>query len=610
MFASLGLVATLLALGTCAPLQRASNRSKLLLVSFDGFRWNYDQDVDTPNLDAMAYDGVKARYITPPFVTQTSPCHFTLLTGKYIENHGVVHNMWYNVSTGQKLPYYNTQGKSEWWDNGSLPIWITAQRQGLKTASLFFPGGNATYHGEQVMVKRVEKLFHKYNNETEWRQNIDIVMKWFLEENLDFVALYFGEPDSTGHKYGPESQERKDMVSQVDRTVGYLRQRLEETGLSSNLNMIITSDHGMETVIKTDEIHLQKVQNFSFQDIKFELVDYGPHGLLEPKPGKLEQVYEALKNAHPKLHVYKKEEFPRRFRYANNTRITPLVLYGDPGYVIHGRIKVQINKGEHGFDNEVMNMKTIFRAVGPAFKKGLEVDPFESVNIYALLCELLEITPEPHDGSLSVTQNMLAKNAGASLECEYCRGTNNCTGLKRPCPSDQDACSISLLEVSSSKDKKISKSCASSETCKLGLTEVTHGKGDFMRESITCCKEIDCTPATPTFPPQSTEPNGKSCPGCFSPTGKCTAEVVGCTGSDTYCVSFVTLTEENVINYNMKGCISESSCGLLKTHKEGVLGNDAPIKNVTCTQANDTSTSLSPSSGFLLLALLLIKLLL
>uniref|UniRef100_A0A8C4P3P4 ENPP7 phosphodiesterase n=1 Tax=Dromaius novaehollandiae TaxID=8790 RepID=A0A8C4P3P4_DRONO len=71
-----------LARARCAPVHQAPSRSKLLLVSFDGFRWNYDQDVDTPNLDTMAAEGVKARYMTPAFVTITSPCHFTLLTGE------------------------------------------------------------------------------------------------------------------------------------------------------------------------------------------------------------------------------------------------------------------------------------------------------------------------------------------------------------------------------------------------------------------------------------------------------------------------------------------------------------------------------------------------
>lgn len=185
-------------------------------------------------------------------------------------------------------------------------------------------------------MKLVEPPLFNYSNETIWRKNIDTVMEWFTQNNLDFIALYFGEPDSAGHKYGPESTQRKNMIKQVDRTVGYLRQRIQESGLESKLNLIITSDHGMETVIKTDEIHIGAIKNFTFKDIQFELLDYGPNGLLLPKEGKLEHVYSVLKNAHPKLHVYKKEDFPRRFHYANHPRITPLLLYGDPGYVIHG----------------------------------------------------------------------------------------------------------------------------------------------------------------------------------------------------------------------------------------------------------------------------------
>lgn len=195
-------------------------------------------------------------------------------------------------------------------------------------------------------MKLVEPLLFNYSNETNWRVNIDTTMKWFTVNNLDFIALYFGEPDSAGHKFGPESTQRKNMIKQVDRTVGYLRQRIQESGLKSKLNLIITSDHGMETVIKTNEIHIKQVENFTFQDIQFELLDYGPNGLLVPKEGKLEHVYSVLKNAHPNLHVYKKEDFPKRFHYANHSRITPLVLYSDPGYVIHGVRHIILSSGE------------------------------------------------------------------------------------------------------------------------------------------------------------------------------------------------------------------------------------------------------------------------
>ncbi|KGL89829.1 Ectonucleotide pyrophosphatase/phosphodiesterase family member 7, partial [Charadrius vociferus] len=411
MLTSLGFVFAAVSLASCVPVQQVSSRSKVLLVSFDGFRWNYDQDVDTPNLDAMAAEGVKARYMTPAFITITSPCHFTLLTGRYLENHGVIHNMCKKTSLEAEVDFRGLDeltalvgGCTDRWRDAAERV------QGLKTGSIHFPGGKAKYQGEEVSMKLVEPAVFNYSNETNWRLNIDTAMEWFTVKNLDFIALYFGEPDSAGHKYGPESMQRKNMIKQVDRTIGYLRQRIRESGLESNLNLIITSDHGMETVLKTNEIHIGAINNFTFKDIQFELLDYGPNGLLVPKEGKLDHVYSVLKNAHPKLHVYKKEEFPKRFHYANHPRITPLLLYGDPGYVIHGRYKVQFNKGEHGFDNEAMNMKTIFRAVGPAFKQGLVVEPFESVNVYALLCELLGITPERHDGSLETMKPMLRES--------------------------------------------------------------------------------------------------------------------------------------------------------------------------------------------------------
>jgi len=389
-----------------------SSRSKLLLISFDGFRWDYDRDVDTPNLDQMALDGVKATYVTPPFVTMTSPSHFTLLTGRYVEHHGVIHNMWFNTSTQEKKQYYETQFVPSYWDNGSLPIWITAQRQGVKAGSLHFPGTAATYESEAVHVKQVEPRFYDHSIENDWRLNIDkVIGEWFVQKDLDFVTLYFGEPDKVGHKYGPDSPERRAMVQQVDRTVGYLREKIHEHGLTDNLNIMITADHGMTSVFKgelVEEITLGKIPGFSWKDVKFHLVDHGPAGMLLPKEGMLEKVYQALKGGHPHLHVYKKEDMPARLHYSKHPRLLPLILYTDLGYVINGPLgPVQYYKGEHGYDNQELDMKPFFRAVGPDFQKNLIVEPFDTVNVYPLMCHLLGITPEVNDGLLNNTINML-----------------------------------------------------------------------------------------------------------------------------------------------------------------------------------------------------------
>lgn len=187
-----------------------------------------------------------------------------------------------------------------------------------------------------LTLSRKEAPQQNYSDEDEWKGNIDTVMRWLTEEGLDLVTLYFGEPDFTGHIYGPESQQVKDMVMQVDRTVGYLRDSIRRSGLEDSLNLIITSDHGMSTINKQAPVELHRFPNFTFEDIEFELLDGETNGMLLPKEGMLDKVYEVLKDAHPRLHVYKKESFPKSLHYAGNPRIMPLLMYSDLGYVIHG----------------------------------------------------------------------------------------------------------------------------------------------------------------------------------------------------------------------------------------------------------------------------------
>ncbi|XP_063788784.1 ectonucleotide pyrophosphatase/phosphodiesterase family member 7-like [Pseudophryne corroboree] len=388
--------------------------NKLLLISFDGFRWNYDQDVDTPLLDYLSEIGVKAKYVTPPFVTMTSPSHFTTITGRWIEDHGVIHNLMFNPETQLKVSFKTTQNMSEWWDNGPLPLWITAQNQGLRAGSLHYPGGNANYSGKTVYRALAELPDHPDSDEQEWRDNIDIVMKWFNEEDLDFVTLYYGEPDKTGHLSGPETEQRKTIIRQIDRTIGYLLDSIKNNKLKDKLNVIITSDHGMTTVQKKDlhsveEIRLSDYITFS-ELVKFEMLDYGGFGMIVPKEGKEEELYQKLKGAHPHLNVYKKEELPERLHYSTHERIPPILLYGDLGYSVNGRFIFYVNKGDHGFDNNEMDMKMIFRAFGPDFRSNYIAEPFDSINIYPLMCKLLGVIPEPNNGSLTFTQDLIESN--------------------------------------------------------------------------------------------------------------------------------------------------------------------------------------------------------
>ncbi|XP_068613267.1 ectonucleotide pyrophosphatase/phosphodiesterase family member 7 [Brachionichthys hirsutus] len=383
-------------------------RKKLLLISFDGFRWDYDQDVDTPCLDQLVQDGVKAKYINPPMLTMTGPSHFTTITGRWAEDHEVIHNVMFNTKTNLKVPYKETLRRSEWWDNGVVPLWITAQNQGLRTASFFYPGGGANYSGQTVNRALVESYGHPDDNETEWRQNIDKVMRWFSEEDFHLVTLYYGEPDNVGHAKGPDHPDRKEIIKQIDRTIGYLREAVIRHHLTDSLNVIITSDHGMTTVKKrpqVDEIILNKFVNL-LKLTSFEILDYGGFGILTPRPGKEQEVFHALSNV-PNLTVYKKNELPESFHLSKSKRLPPIVIVADLGFNLNSRFIVYINKGDHGYHNGEMDMKTIFRAFGPDFKKNFLSEPFDSIHIYPLMCELLQIKAAPHNGSITVTEKLL-----------------------------------------------------------------------------------------------------------------------------------------------------------------------------------------------------------
>ncbi|KAG8558441.1 hypothetical protein GDO81_016993 [Engystomops pustulosus] len=315
----------------------------------------------------------------------------------------------FNPDTLEKITFKKTQNMSEWWDNGALPLWITAQNQGMKAGSLHFPGGNANYSGIRVTKALAELPDHPDSDEKEWRDNIDIVMKWFIEDGLDFVTLYYGEPDKTGHIFGPETEQRKTIIKQIDRTIAYLLEAIENNKLKDKLNVIITSDHGMTTVKKAPAVEEIRLSDYiTFKDtVKFDILDYGGFGMIVAKEGKEDEIYQAVKDAHPHLNVYRQHEFPERFHYSKHERVLPLLFFGDLGYSVNGRVILYVNKGDHGFDNNEMDMKMIFRAFGPDFKKNYTAEPFDSIHIYPLMCKLLGVIPEPHNGSIAVTQDMI-----------------------------------------------------------------------------------------------------------------------------------------------------------------------------------------------------------
>lgn len=377
---------------------RNSREHYTVIVSLDGFRWDYPAMYQTPNLDRMAQDGVKAVMI-PSYPTSTFPNHYTIATGLVPDHNGIINNSFWDpkskrhYSIGDKATRYDPE---YYWGE---PIWITAQKQGLKTANMYWVGSDIAIKGTYPTYYRnwAAKPFLTFE------QRIDTVVAWLRKpekERPRLVMLYFEEPDGSGHRNGPHSIETGAVVQHMDSLMGVLRSKLESLPFSGKINLIVTSDHGMVEISPERVVNMNKYLKPEW----CEVVGGRTPTSIFAKPGCRDSIYNALKNV-PHIHVWKKEEIPAELHYGSNGRIGDIVVAPELGWQFTD--VARNHKGAHGYFPQSPEMQVIFRAIGPDFKKGYAAKGFVNVDIYPLLSHLLRIVPEKTDGKFERIRDVL-----------------------------------------------------------------------------------------------------------------------------------------------------------------------------------------------------------
>jgi predicted AlkP superfamily pyrophosphatase or phosphodiesterase len=408
------LLAVSITVSGCSPGDSAApsntGPNPLLLISIDGFINEYVERNETPNFDRLIREGVKAEYMIPVFPTKTFPNHFTMVTGLYPENHGIIANNFYDEKLDAQFSFgpVDSPNDERWW--GGEPIWITAEKQGLTATTFFWPGSEASYNGVQPT------RWVQYDGSVPHEARIDSVMNWLDPDGpvqAHFSTLYFSLVDSEGHEYGPNSNEVDRSVQEMDRLLGVLLDEVQNRGLQDELNIILTSDHGMselseERVIVIDEM-------ISMDDVR--MIDWTPVAMIQPDSGKTNKVYQTLKENEENYRVYRKSELPDRYHFSDHYRIPEIIMIADDGYTIITRERLEergVMGGTHGFDHELPSMRTIFVAMGPDFKTGEVAGPFQSIHLYELMSNLLNLEPAPNDGSFEEVKTLLKSEAASS----------------------------------------------------------------------------------------------------------------------------------------------------------------------------------------------------
>ncbi|MDX2192713.1 MAG: ectonucleotide pyrophosphatase/phosphodiesterase [Gemmatimonadales bacterium] len=374
----------------------------VVLVSLDGFRADYLDRGVSPNLAALAARGVRAEWLEASFPTKTFPNHWTLVTGLIPDHHGVVGNTMRDAALGSfSMSKLDAVRDGRWW--GGEPIWATAERQGMRTAAMFWPGSESDAGG--VRPSRWLPFDDRFPNAA----RVDSVLAWLTRPGAEaarLVTLYYSDVDHAGHDEGPDGPGVPVAIARVDSMIGRLVAGLAARGLTERVNIVVVSDHGMaasgaDRLIRLDDY-------VSLEDV--DVVDWTPVGMLQPKPGREQAVERALRGAHPHLRVYRRDELPPAFRFGKHPRVTALVLVADEGWNITTReraAKWAAVGGTHGYDQRLPSMHAIFVAAGPGIRRGARVPGFANVHVYPLLAHLLGLRPAPTDGSLDAVRGVL-----------------------------------------------------------------------------------------------------------------------------------------------------------------------------------------------------------
>lgn len=380
--------------------QVENEKQYLVILSMDGFRWDYTSKTETPNFDRLATIGVKADALIPAFPTKTFPNHYTMATGLFPDHHGIVMNSFYDSALKKSYSMGNREAVGNGAFYGGEPVWVTAEKQGLTAASLFWVGSEAEIKGVRPST------WKSYDQNISYGDRIDTVISWLQrpeDQRPDLIMWYFDQPDSDGHDFGPDSPEMISRIKQLDSLLGVFIIKLEKLPFANKINFIVTSDHGMCPIDENRVVMLNQYLDTAW--IK-RVKGSNPAWLIDPKPGFDDEIESVLKTVEH-IKTWRKNHIPERLHYGTNHRIPEFVVVADSAWSVFWDKKSNYFGGTHGYDNRNSDMHAIFYAFGPAFKQGYRHTAFNNVDLYHLMCKILKLNPAPNDGELSNVLPML-----------------------------------------------------------------------------------------------------------------------------------------------------------------------------------------------------------
>uniref|UniRef100_A0A3Q3LEJ6 Ectonucleotide pyrophosphatase/phosphodiesterase 2 n=1 Tax=Mastacembelus armatus TaxID=205130 RepID=A0A3Q3LEJ6_9TELE len=367
-------------------------RSPLIVLSVDGFRASYMKRGNTviPNIEKLRTCGTHAPYMRPVYPTKTFPNLYSLATGLYPESHGIVGNSMYDPVFDATFTLRSREKLNHrWW--GGQPVSFLF----LSSFLLFSPLPSSSLLSSPLLLS---PLFSRKFNTTTHMAYLNLCLMFYQNTVTGSLCAF----------------QLNNPLRVIDRIVGQLMDGLKQMKLHRCVNIILVGDHGME------EAHCDRTEFLSNYMTNVDDIILIPGSL-----GRIRSRYPNNPKYDPKAVVanltcrktdqhfkpYLKQHLPKRLHYANNRRIEGIHLLVERKW--HVARKVPEGRrycgfyGDHGYDNKINSMQTIFLGYGPTFKFKTKVPAFENIELYNVMCDLLGLKPAPNNGTHGSLNHLL-----------------------------------------------------------------------------------------------------------------------------------------------------------------------------------------------------------
>jgi predicted AlkP superfamily phosphohydrolase/phosphomutase len=373
------------------------NKPYLVLVSFDGFRWDYASLTDTPAMDSMARNGLKAEALQPAFPTITFPNHFSIATGVLPYRHGIVAN---DFPSGNGSDWYHykdrtTVQEGRWYL--AEPVWVTAEKAGLRTAAYYFVGTEADVNGIRPSHWRA------FDADVPDEERVSQILDWLempAETRPHLLTLYFERVDDHGHWFGPESDENLAAIRQVDSLLGDLIHGISELPHGDKVYVLLVSDHGQGAYLRREPFILDDWLDLDGTTV----INSGPSAFVHidgDDTARAAAMRDVINGNWDCGSAYLPGELPPSWNAGSSPRYPDLFVQADAGcgVIISEANRHKITAGDHGWGPDVPEMRGIFYATGPRIPAGTSTGVVHVTDVYPMMLDILDLkAPGPVDG--------------------------------------------------------------------------------------------------------------------------------------------------------------------------------------------------------------------